>query len=282
MDALSFLNLVRRTPYGLWRRMAGWITYRQFLAGIQRDDVFIVSYPKSGTTWLAFLVANVIKGDADLVVNLRSSVDYVSDVNRLYVKRRGMLQNTRVDYGKMPRPRFFKAHAHYDAELPKVVYVLRDPRDVMVSYWHYDRLINAGRAPSLAAFVARDDHWPCRWDAHVTGWLLEGQHPCMLVIRYEEMHQDAREVLRRVLDFAAVPYTSSEIERAVAASRFETMRSLEEQDGAAEEVADPKERFVRRGRVGGWRDELDPEIQRVLERKYGPVMEAVGYPPTHL
>ncbi len=281
MDGLSLMRLIRRTPHRLRKRMAGWLLYRQFVSEMRMDDVFIVSYPKSGTTWLAFLVANVIKGEARQAVNLRNSIDYVPDVNKLYVKKKGMLQGTLDDYAVMPSPRFFKAHALYGRDLPKVVYLLRDPRDVMVSYWHYDRLINPAAAPSLAAFVARDDHWPCYWDAHVADWLLPGQHPRLLVVRYEEMHRDAKEVLQRVLDFADVSYTPAKIERAVAASRFEAMQSFEDQNGAAEAVADPKERFVRRGRAGGWRDELDPETLRVLEHKYGAVMEAVGYVPTH-
>jgi len=95
------------------------------------------------------------------------------------------------------------------------------------------------------------------------------------------MHQDTQGVLKRVLDFAGLSYTEAGISRAVEASRFERMRSAEEQYGFPHpDVLNPDEKFVRRGKVGSYRDELNVESIQILDEKYGAVMRVVGYEPS--
>jgi len=151
----------------------------------------------------------------------------------------------------------------------------------MVSYYHYKRLIDASLCSSLQEFVMSDNHYPCRWDEHVAGWLLKGLNASLCLVRYEEMHQDTHGVLKRVLDFAGLRYTEADISRAVEASRFERMRSAEEQYGFPHpDVLNPDEKFVRRGKVGSYKDELNVESIQILDEKYGAVMRVVGYEPS--
>jgi hypothetical protein len=199
------------------------------------------------------------------------------DINEIY-----SAQNSLDEFASLPDPRFFSVHARYDPKFPKVVYMLRDPRDVMVSYYHYKRLTDENFRSSLQEFILSDNHYPCRWDEHVAGWLLNGLHAPLCLVRYEEMHQDTQGVLKRVLDFAGLSYTEAGISRAVEASRFERMRSAEEQYGFPypDVLTDTDERFVRRGKVGSYRDELNVESLRMLDEKYGAVMRVVGYEPS--
>src|SRR4051812_24477753 len=99
-----------------------------FHASIRPADLFICSFPKSGTTWLGYLLANLLKADPAEALDLKSFNRYVPDVNLQYTKRGDLREHDhRAD------PRVLLCHATHDAKLPKVVYVLRDPRDVMVS-----------------------------------------------------------------------------------------------------------------------------------------------------
>jgi estrone sulfotransferase len=251
------------------------LDHSAFYPTIRQSDVFVCSYPKSGTTWLGYLIAQTLRRDDDNTrMGLNSFTKYVPDVNLLYTKRGSLAQ-----YNEMADPRFLLCHAMCDEHMPKVVYVIRDPRDTMVSYWHYRKFLSPDFNLPLADFLTSKDHWPCDWDEHVTSWLLPQSHPHLLLVRYEDMHKDAAAVLRRVLEFAGVQQTAARIEAAVEASRFENMRAAEERFGVIGKAGDENERFVRKGRVGSWQEEMGYSELRILEEKYGNVMRQVGYTP---
>jgi hypothetical protein len=244
-----------------------------FYATIRPSDVFLCTYPKSGTTWLGFLLAQVMKQDPQQQLGLDSFNKYVPDVN-LHYTRRGSL----AEFADFLEPRFFLCHACFDRNLPKVVYVMRDPRDVMVSYWHYQKLLNPNYDQSLSDFLRSKDHWPCGWDEHVAGWLMLQRHPNLMVVKYEDLHADAGRVLKGVLDFAGAEYNPARIPAAVQASNFAKMRAAEEKFGVSNKAAGSSERFMRKGRIGGWREEMSAQDVKILEEKYGAVMRAAGYP----
>ena len=245
-----------------------------FRASVRPTDVFLVTYPRSGTTWAGFLVASALHPSERF--DIKSYLRHLPDVNELYFGFRSLR-----DHSALPDPRVFSVHAPYDPALARVIYVLRDPRDVMVSYWHFQRLTEASFQLGLREFVQRDDHWPCRWDEHVAGWLLDHRPRDMLVVRYEDLQRDPAKALREMLEFARLPARAEDVERAVAAGGFENMQRGESRSGFSMDGAAPLrgESFVRRGKVGGWQDELDAEALACLEAKYGEVMRKVGYEP---
>jgi hypothetical protein len=255
----------RRLLEGAWR-------HRTFRAGLRPRDVFIVGYPKSGTTWLAFLLENAIQ-EALVGAPLAS----IPDVNEGYFfdARSFRAHDLRAD------PRVFRVHAPRDDGLPRVIYVLRDPRDVMISYWHHRRLTEAGFDQALSAFLDRDDHWPCTWEAHVRGWLLNPRpHARLITVRYEEMVADPAAALRSVLAFAGIDRDSSAITSAVEAARFDRMQTQEDRFVPRELRKRNDERFFRRGRPGAWREEVDGAVALAFEARYGAVMRALGYVPS--
>ena len=245
-----------------------------FYNSIRANDTFICSYPKSGTTWLGYLLAEAVKPDDEPALNLKSFNGYVPDVNLAYTKRGSL-----AAYSDFLDPRLFLCHAAYDVKLPKAVYVVRDPRDVMVSYWHYKKFLTPGVTQSLLEFIESDAMWPGRWDRHVGSWLVPSTPTDCLVVRYEDMHRDSVAVLRDVLKFANRPASEARIRSAVEAGRFEKMRAAEETHGVHGKAGDVAERFVRKGRVGSWQEEMGYAELRATERKFGDVMRAVGYAP---
>lgn len=274
---MSMTQQLRRTAATTWRRTGRAVEQgyrrRQFVRSIRPTDVFIVTYPKSGTTWLRFMVANVIHPDPD-AVDFENLERIAPDVNHTYFPPSSLQA-----YASLPDPRFFGIHASYDPALHRTVYVMRDPRDVMVSYYHHHRLTVPGWNSSLTEFLQATNQWPCSWEEHVRGWLHHRAEPGMLILRYEEMHRDKEGVLRRVLDFAGIRYTDAQVERALANSDFKRMRALEESHGLNSRitVVGNEERFMRKGKPGGWREELSPEEQEVLQRVYGPLAREFGF-----
>jgi hypothetical protein len=246
--------------------------HTEFYPTVRTTDVFLCTYPKSGTTWLGYMIAQFLKQDPAEQLDLKTFNRYVPDVNFNYTKR-GSLR----EYSDFLDPRFFLCHATYDPNLPRVVYVLRDPRDVMLSYWHYKKFLSKDFAQSLAEYLQSGNHWPCEWDQHVSSWLLPQNHPNLLVVRYEAMQIDAAGVLRQVLEFAGVDCHQDKLLAAVEASRFNRMRSAEEQFGVHGKAGDPGERFVRKGKSGSWRQEMSECEIQILQERYGQTMQALGY-----
>lgn len=245
-------------------------------AAVRPDDVFVVSYPRSGVTWVGFMLANALKPDPDEVLTLKDFGTYVPDLNPEYFWG----TDVRSRSGTVAGPRLFRIHAPYDPAFRNVVYLIRDPRDVIVSHYHYLRLTEDDFHLTLQQFVeGRAYHWPCAWDEHVAGWLLR-TYPYFggLLVRYEDVHADPHTALERMLLHAGHRVPAERIERAVADSAFDRMQQIEQRHGLAHESR-ADERTVRKGRVGGWEEELDPEAVAAIERRFAPVLRAAGYAP---
>ncbi len=250
-----------------------------FYPTVRAGDVFLCAYPKSGTTWLAFLLAHILQKDRGQTINLKSVDGYVPDVNLAYTKRGSLAQ-----YDRHADPRFFRCHATYDPNLQWVIYVLRDPRDVLLSYWHYKKFLSRDFSLSLTDYLQSDDHWPCRWDEHVASWLSppmqSNRHPNLLVVKYEQLHAQTREVLREVLEFAGSKFSDDQIDYAVAQCTFDRMQAAERRFGVHGKNGDQSESFVRKGKTGSWREEMSELDVQIITEKYGAVMGQVGYSPS--
>ena len=196
---------------------------------LRPDDVLIVTFPRSGTNWTSFLVANALVHGREESPTLADFRRFLPGLNGEYFEGKGWAGwRLRVSYRKLPSPRIFSVHAPYDPSFPKVVYVVRDPRDVLVSDFHFQRLVGRGGGAAIKehvmGIVSGADQWPCAWDAHVRGWALSGR-PNVIVVSYEELHEDPASVLRRILDFAVVERPQAAVEAAVQAASFERMRA---------------------------------------------------------
>ena len=80
------------------------------------DDVFIVSYAKSGNIWLRFLIGNLIYAEEG-GVNFGNFTTLIPD---LYRTPKDVIK-------KMKPPRFIKSHEHFNSTYPKVIYIQRNP-----------------------------------------------------------------------------------------------------------------------------------------------------------
>ena len=108
------------------------------------DDVFLTSYPRSGNTWTRFLIGNLIYQDEPVTfANIESRLPEIYFNSDHYLR-------------SLPRPRILKSHECFQPQYPRVIYIVRDPRDVAVSFYHHN--VKAGNIADdypMEAFIPR-------------------------------------------------------------------------------------------------------------------------------
>ena len=210
-------------------------------------DYFFVSYPKSGATWFQTLVAGLVYRVDPVTAPDAVIQDLVPDVHDKPKYRR---------YGTRS---FFKSHSLPTPEYRNVVYLLRDGRDVMVSYRYHMGVI-APPPVELLEFVARPDLDPSPWHIHVEGWLENKHRARIMVIRYEELLSDTVGQLRRFCQFAGIEAETELMEAVSDRASFKNLRDKEARLGLSNPDWPKGVHFYRRGVAGSHRDEMPQKL----------------------
>jgi sulfotransferase family protein len=239
------------------------------------DDTFLVSFPRSGNTWTRFLVCNLINPDDPVnFAQLESRIPEIYDVTD---------RNLRA----FPRPRIIKSHECFDPRYKKIVYIVRDPRDVLISYYEFQlkrRVIS--EECSLEEFVPRFMESEIEpktgsWRDHVVSWTAtRGGQRNFLLLRYEDMIADTQKESTKIASFLGLDSSPERIARAVALSSAGRMRKLEkEQSQQWKETKKTRQDkpFVRKAASGGWKSILSERSVAQIESAWGDVMRSAGY-----
>jgi len=241
------------------------------------DDAFLIAFPKSGNTWTRFLVGNLLFSERRVdFLNIPQLIPHFDVMPRRF-------------FLKMPRPRVINCHEPFRPHYKRVIYVVRDPRDVVVSLFHFQRKrrIIEDKYPLdrfVSRFVAGDTPRPARlgsWEQNVTSWLAMRQYdPDFLLLRYEDMLRETESALTRIASFLGVDATPERIAKAVERSSAHEMQSLEKAQGNQWHQSKGTRQdipFVRSARSGGWKTALSKDAVAEIESAWGPVMEQLGY-----
>jgi uncharacterized membrane protein YkvA (DUF1232 family) len=254
------------------------VTGRKFAARgltVYPDDTFLVSFPRSGNTWTRFLVCNLIAPENPVTfAALESRIPEIYDVPDHKLRR-------------FPRPRIIKSHEPFDPRYRKMVYIVRDPRDVAISYYEFQlkrRVIPDDC--TLEQFIPRfmesefEPKTGC-WGDHVLSWLATRQgREDFLLLRYEDMKRNTLEQAAKLAAFLGVDSSADRVARAVELSSADRMRQLERKESGQwkETRRTRKDKpFVRNAVAGGWKAALpEPGLHRI-ESEWGQIMRMLGY-----
>lgn len=245
------------------------------------DDVFLVSYPRSGNTWTRFLLGNLIDQKNPVTF---SNIE--SRIPEIYFNRDRVLR-------QLPRPRMLKSHECFQPHYPRVIYIVRDPRDVAVSFYHHN--VKARNIPDdypMAKFVPRFiagefDPKFGSWRDNVLSWTaVRKEDPRFLLLRYEDMKRDTAGVLARIVGFLdrcgfrKIDSNPEALRRTIELSSAENMRALEKQDASkwvlTKDTRSDKP-FVRSATSGGWKTQLPSESADAIASAWGSLMQDLGY-----
>lgn len=270
---------------------------------------WLASYPKSGNTWLRLLLWSVLNGG--------KSVDFSQPITfspsaaaRVFFEDMLPLESSELSQRELRRLRPFaylaeagassgrlyrKTHEVWspgDGDLlplfppavtAKVVYVLRDPRDVVLSWAHHrgesvDVTIDFMNNPEARTGDPSDFQFRqhlSSWSAHVVSW-LETSDRAPLLVRYENLQNNPLSELARVVEFLELDVASNVLAAAVVATRFERLVASEQTHGFIERLPH-MDRFFRQGIAGGWRSALTSAQVARIESDHADVMLRYGY-----
>lgn len=190
------------------------------------------------------------------------------------------------------RPLFVKTHHCFaDADdiplIPPALtktawYVVRDPRDVVVSAAHhfkldYDEIIDRmGRETYQISHAGCPvAHYMSSWRMHVRSWLMNApQYFEVKLVKYERLLEDAETVFFKLLETSGLEPDAHIVEKCVDACRFENLQAQERLRGFGEAVSGM---FFRNGTAGQWKTELSSKQVKRVETDHRDVMEQLGY-----
>ncbi len=240
------------------------------------SDIVISPYGKCGTTWLQQTFHTLrTRGDMDF-----------DDISRVvpWIETSRML-GVDLDAPQRAEPRGFKSHLAYD-RMPKgarYVVALRDPKDALVSMYRFMEgwFLEPGAVP-IGDFCAGrwmkggaegDGYWH-----HLISWWEQRENPDVLLFSYEQMTLEPAAHIRRLAAFCDIPLDDAlaalTLERSSLGfmlahkDRFDDfmMRSLSEERCNLPPGSDSAK--VRKGGVGGYRQDLPPEVGAVLDAEW--------------
>jgi hypothetical protein len=241
---------------------------------VRRGDVFLASYPRSGNTWLRFMLFEALTGAPAEFQDVRRAIPHVNP----YRDTRALLANG---------ARLFLTHEQYGRHYrhAAAVYLVRDVRDVVISEY--------GRRQMTLSYAKDFDHFLedflggrihrfGSWTDHVAGWTHRGAaigDGSLLVVRYEDLKADPARELSGVLQFLGEHRSPSVIREAVDNNNLQAMREKEDRVWLPE--ATPGFRFVNKGMSGSWREQLNPRQIFRIEEVSGRFLERLGYVLAH-
>uniref|UniRef100_A0ACD5UJ62 Uncharacterized protein n=1 Tax=Avena sativa TaxID=4498 RepID=A0ACD5UJ62_AVESA len=289
MPSATMVGFPMRLYQGVWV-MDAWLTG---VLSIQRrfaprpGDVLLASPPKCGTTWLKGLAFATMaratyppSGDGHPLLRLTPH-ECVPFLEGMFSAG----QEAKLE--ALPSPRLMNTHVHHSLLPPsvtdgpdcKVVYVCRDPKDMVVSLWHFCKSI---MPPGSAARYSFSDLFEraCEgetlngpiWDNILGYWRASKDNPeKVLFLRYEEMLLDPTGAVRALARFLEVPFTAAEEAAGTPADiaklcSIQSMKGIRANTtGASGQFKFPHEAFFRKGVAGDWKNHMTAEMARRLD-----------------
>lgn len=185
---------------------------------LSNRDIFIVDFPKSGITWLGNILANIelnLAGSSNRVTYFNAQM-HLSDVSQM----RG------ASVQRNPERTYLKSHSKYNPHYFQVIYLVRNPVDVMISYYNF--MLDHGYKKDFDTFIRTKRYGVRAWKAHVASWnygRIDAQR--IHFVRYEDLKADTSSVVKELMENIGITIGDNEISACIELSSLSQMKKSE-------------------------------------------------------
>ncbi|XP_062943765.1 sulfotransferase 1C1-like [Cynocephalus volans] len=239
------------------------------------DDLLIASYPKAGTTWTQEIV-DLIQNNGDVEKSRRAPI-YLRQAFLEWAR----MSNSGIDQANaMPSPRTLKTHLPVQLLPPsfwekkcKIIYVARNAKDTVVSYYHFQRMNEELPDPGswdeyFETFLAGKVLWGS-WYDHVKGWWRKKDSHPILYLFYEDMVKDLKREIRKVMEFLGKNLKEEVLDKIVCNTSFDVMKKNPwtnyTTDTKMNHSISP---FMRKGVTGDWKNQFTEAQNKQFNEHY--------------
>ncbi|MGA7385002.1 MAG: sulfotransferase domain-containing protein [Methylocella sp.] len=270
------MSLSRVTPlHRLWRSKSS--QNERFWPNPARD-IFLVTYPRSGTTWISCIAVELL-----FQISPKKLTEMKLLVPEVHVLPEKSMVPPASQYLIKSHFPFNSVHgSSLPTEYRRVIYLIRDPRDVMLSYHRYVRYLSnyPGDLKEFALDLVAGRIWPCSWQEHVNSWLAPRLRVASLeltVFRYEDFVADPIGQTQKLAKILGVEVDQARIEEIVADTSPATMREREINGNSG---IGPELNFIGPAKAGSWkklRSRDDCDAVAIIEEVAGSAMQRGNY-----
>jgi hypothetical protein len=229
--------------------------------GERDSDIYIVTYPKSGTTLMQMLLYQ-------LTTDGNMDFDHIYDVSP-WIKNDSFLGNKPKD---LPSPRLIKSHDKYrdfPADIKgKFIFVHREGKDCAVSNWHQEinyRTTTLNFDEYLLEFINKDYNW----FVYTMDWMENKNNLPILYLRYEDLINDFNTCLSKIIKFLELDKSQVDVNRVYERTRIEFMKAHESKFGNKETKADKVyNEFIRKGKAGEGAERFPEKFAKAFDKAY--------------
>lgn len=207
------------------------------------SDRYLVSFPRSGNTWTRFLLADIaIKYLNIEELSSSENLNYLITEDPREKDVRNNILHKRILASDFPR--IIKTHNIYNRKFKNIIYLIRDPRDVMVSYYYYSLNRSKTFNGSFSEFLRNRNLGLESWFKHLLGW----KDKFDLLIRYESLLHDSVNELGKVVDYLNIEgLAECDLEEIISKNNIDKLRKKNPKSQINEGF-----NFFRKGTSGDW------------------------------
>jgi len=232
------------------------------LLELKDGDQMLAGYPKTGSTWIRYYLYSLL---AQKVDGLDSTIDAMNAAMPEFANQ-SILKSWTFDECR----RVVKTHQRglFFLKNKKTALIVRDPRDIVVSYYHYVTGLKDYNFNGTISDVLRHRKWGVEsFFKHYASWAKHAG----LVLKYEDLKDDPFDGFSRLAAYYGIERSREEIQQAIDASNFSNMRAAQQKSDKLKDEFREGHQFVRSGKKAQWKElfsEDDITYYENLKKKY--------------